>query len=98
MSIVEKLNMRFHVGDGSDLVQEPEQVVCFCSSNFVKTHQVPTYLVEEALDLAGYFREDGDFTDADVAAAAEVIDDFASVDVKVGVLTQKEFWFEKRAE
>ena len=89
-NLTEKLNI---VVGNSELFNEG--YIVFCFQNTIARLNVSSELVEEALNDAGYYKEDGDYRNADITILCEAIDDFGS-QFKTGEILDKGIKFDKK--
>lgn len=92
MNLVEKLNMSLE----SDHINE--NAVVFSARNLKEIHECKKEYIEEALYNADYF-EDRDYSDEDLSALLDVINDFGSETIKNNVaIIDKQIWFDPNPE
>ena len=91
-NLIEKLNM--DIGEYFD--PEYSRGVVFCARNMVKVFMCPTEIVEDALNKAGYWEEDGDYTISDLNVLCDVVNDFGTQEMKHSCILEKHIWFDSK--
>lgn len=86
--LIEKLNIAI-----AKEIDGNEGVV-FCAKNYARKLHCKLEFVEQALNDAGYYEEDGDFTQNDLIAIAEVVDDYGSAAIDESETMEKAIWFD----
>lgn len=87
-NLIEKLNIAI-----AKEIDSNEGVV-FCAKNYVRKLYCKLEFVEQALNDAGYYEEDGDFTQKDLVAIADVVDDYGSAAIDESETMEKAIWFD----
>ena len=90
---IEMLLFKLNVEAGVELKQKHLGVI-FSARNKNDFHRVPFEAIDKALNLAGYFEEDGDFDYEDTFEIADEINDFTPDSVKELEIYDKQIWFD----
>ena len=88
-TLTEKLNM--------DINEEItcEKGVTFCARNEVNIFNCKPEYIEQALNDAGYYEEDGDYSKNDLIVLSEIVDEFGSQQMNYNQVFEKQIWFDE---
>lgn len=90
MTLSEKLNIQ--VGSNECLNQD---AVIFCFQNMIKRFSVEPSIIEEALNDAGYYSDEGDYSDDDISLLCEIASDCGAA-MQKGEILDKAIWFDTK--
>lgn len=87
-ALVEKMNM--------DIQEEitNEKGITFCARNCVKAFNCKPEYIEQALNDADYYSEDGDYTKEDLMVLCDIVDEFGAQMMNYNQVFEKQVWFD----
>ena len=88
------LSKKLNVQIGNEITNT--KGVVFCARNEVTVFNCKVDYVEQALNDAGYYDTDGDYTEEDLHLLSEIVDQFGSQQMNYNQVFEKDIWFDEK--